>query len=255
MDVIKISDVILKILVACEESQEVCKAFRKLGHEAYSCDVIPCSGGHPEWHIQGNVLNILNGGKHIILHNGEILTIDKWDLMIAHPPCTYITKAGTRWLFPKGKLNQERYKKGLEAKKFFKRLFNAHIPRICVENPVPHKVFDMPKETQIIQPFYFGHKVQKTTLLWLKNLPKLKSTNTLFKHIAPEFMRDNKGIRHSKWFMDCGFDSKKKSKTFRGIAEAMAEQWGKLPPLDVKQEGGNGVPPKPKGMGIPPTIL
>ena len=201
----------MRILIACEESQVVCKAFRQKGHEAYSCDIQPCSGGHPEWHIQDDILKHLDDG---------------WDLMIAHPPCTFITKAGTRWLFPRGKLNQERYKEGLKAKDFFIELLNASIPRICIENPVPHKVFNMPKETQIIQPFYFGHTAQKTTLLWLKNLPKLKSTNTLFRCHAPEFMRDNKGIRHSKWFMDCGFNSKLKSKTFSGIAEAMAEQWG-----------------------------
>jgi len=201
----------MKILIACEESQTVCKEFRELGHEAYSCDVLPCSGGHPEWHIQDDILKHLDEG---------------WDLMIAHPPCTYLTKAGTRWLYAGHKLNKERYNKGLEAKGFFMKLLNANISYIAIENPVPHKVFDMPKETQIIQPHYFGHNVQKTTLLWLKNLPKLKSTNTLFKHNAPEFMRDNKGIRHSKWFMDCGWDSKKKSKTFPGIAKAMAEQWG-----------------------------
>ena len=203
----------MRVLIACEESQIVCKAFRELGHEAYSCDIQDCSGGHPEWHIKDDVLKHLDDG---------------WDLMIAHPPCTYLTRAGTRWLFPKGKLNHERYKKGLEAKEFFMKLLNTDIPRICIENPVPHKIFDMPKETQIIQPYYFGHRVQKTTLLWLKNLPKLQSTNTLFEHKPPEFMRDNKGWRHSKWFMDCGFNSgKEKSKTFRGIAEAMAKQWGK----------------------------
>ena len=202
----------MKVLIACEESQTICKEFRKLGHEAFSCDILDCSGGHPEWHIKDDVL------KHLD---------DDWDLIIAHPPCTYITRAGTRWLYPNHKLNQERYKKGLKAKEFFMKLLNANIPMIAVENPVPHKVFDMPKETQIIQPFYFGHDVQKTTYLWLKNLPKLQSTNNLFKHTPPKFMKDSKGVRHSKWFMDCGFNSgKEKSKTFPGIAKAMAEQWG-----------------------------
>jgi len=203
----------MRVLVACEESQVVCMAFRRLGHEAYSCDIIPCSGGHPEWHIQDDVLKHLDDG---------------WDLMIAHPPCTYIARAGTRWLYPNHKLNQDRYNKGLEAKGFFMKLLNSNIRLIAVENPVPHKVFKMSKETQIIQPFYFGHDVQKTTYLWLKNLPKLKSTNELLKHdIEPKFMRDSKGIRHSKWFMDCGFNAaKEKSKTFVGIANAMAEQWG-----------------------------
>lgn len=243
----------MKVLIACEESQEVCKAFRNFGHKAYSCDVLPCSGGHPEWHMQGDVLDIIgNGDKTIPLQNGDVAFIQSWDLMIAHPPCTYITKAGTRWLYPKHKLNQERYQKGLEAKKFFLKLLNADIPMIAVENPVPHKVFDMPKETQMIQPFFFGHDVQKTTYLWLKNLPKLQSTNSLLKEIPPKFMRDSKGIRHSKWFMEQGFNSgKEKSKTFSGIAQAMAEQWGSL---DVKKEGG-AIPPKHKCLGILATFL
>jgi hypothetical protein len=212
----------MRVLIACEESQEVCKAFRELGHKAYSCDTQECSGGHPEWHIKDDVMKHLDDG---------------WDLMIAHPPCTYITRAGTRWLYAGHKLNKERYEKGLVAKDFFLKLLNANIPKIAVENPVPHKVFNMPKETQIIQPYYFGHKVQKTTCLWLKGLPKLQSTNDLFKEYPPQFMRDSKGIRHSKWFMDCGFNAgKEKSKTFNGIAKAMAHQWGNLPSHNVKQK-------------------
>jgi len=216
----------MKVLIACEESQVVCKEFRKLGHEAYSCDILECSGGHPEWHIQDDILRVIGTGR-CNFENGSVSYIYSWDLMIAHPPCTYLSRGGTRWLFAGHKLNQERYEKGIEAKEFFLKLLNSNIPKIVIENPVPHKVFEMPMETQMIQPFYFGHDVQKTTYLWLKGLPKLKSTNTLFKHIAPKFMRDNKGIRHSKWFMDCGFNSgKEKSKTFIGIAKAMAEQWG-----------------------------
>lgn len=194
----------MKILIACEESQTVCKAFRELGHEAYSCDVLPCSGGHPEWHIQGDVLEQLDKG---------------WDLMIAHPPCTYLTKAGCRWLYPKGVLNKDRYQKGLEAKEFFFKLLNADIPMIAVENPKPQKIYDMPEETQIIQPCEFGHKLKKTTFLWLKNLPKLKPTEI----VEPEYYIDRKGIKHSKL---TGWSAKRKSKTFPGIARAMAEQWG-----------------------------
>jgi len=195
----------MKVLIACEESQEVCKAFRKLGHEAYSCDILPCSGGHPEWHIQDDILKHLDDG---------------WDLMIAHPPCTYLTKAGTRWLYPKGILNQERYKKGLKAKEFFFKLFNANIQMITIENPKPQKIFEMPKETQIIQPCEFGHKLKKTTCLWLKGLPKLNPTEI----VKPEYYIDRKGVRHSKL---TGWSAKRKSKTFSGIAKAMAEQWGK----------------------------
>jgi len=195
----------MKVLVACEESQEVCKAFRKLGHEAYSCDIIDCSGGHPEWHIKDDVLQHLDDG---------------WDLMIAHPPCTHLSRGGCRWLFPKGILNKERYFKGLEAKEFFLKLFNSNIPRIAVENPYPHKIFNMPKESQTIQPFQFGHKHQKSTLLWLKNLPLIKSTMI----VKPEYYICRKGWRHSKF--TANWNAKEKSKTFPGIAKAMAEQWG-----------------------------
>ncbi len=200
----------MKILIACEESQAVCKEFRKLGHEAYSCDILPCSGGEPQWHIQRNVLNCL--GK--LPQNN----MKGWDMMIAHPPCTYLTKAGCRWLYPKGVLNEERYKKGLEAKEFFFKLLNANISMIAIENPKPQKIFNMPKESQIIQPCEFGHKLKKTTFLWLKNLPLLKPT----KVVEPEYYIDGKGIRHTKLI---SWSAKKSSKTFEGIARAMAEQW------------------------------
>ncbi len=200
----------MRVLVACEESQRVCIAFRKLGHEAFSCDILPCSGGHPEWHIQGDVLDYLDKN----LFNDQ----EGWDLMIAHPPCTYLTKAGTRWLYPKGQMNVERFNKGIDAKEFFFKLLNCNIPMIAVENPRPQKIFQMPKETQIIQPCEFGHKVKKTTFLWLKNLPKLKPTDI----VEPEYYIDKKGIRHSKI---TGWSAKKKSKTFQGIANAMALQW------------------------------
>jgi len=209
----------MKVLVACEESQRVCIAFRELGHEAFSCDILPCSGGHPEWHIQGDVLEQLDKG---------------WDLMVAHPPCTYLSRGGTRWLFSGKKLNKERYEKGLEAKEFFLKLLNADIPMIAVENPYPHKVFDMPKETQTIQPYQFGHKHQKATLLWLKNLPELKPT----KIVEPEYYICNKGWRHSKF--TATWDAKEKSKTFRGIAKAMAKQWGNCSPNLNNTQGKNG---------------
>ncbi len=194
----------MKVLVACEESQEVCKAFRESGHEAFSCDILDCSGGHPEWHIKDNVLNHLNDG---------------WDLMIAHPPCTFLTRAGTRWLFPNKSLNKERYEKGLQAKGFFLKFLSSDIPMIVIENPVPHKIFQMPKETQMIQPYEFGHPISKRTLLWIKGLPKLNPT----KIVEPEYYIDKKGIRHSKL---TGWDAKRKSQTFSGIAMAMAQQWG-----------------------------
>lgn len=194
----------MRVLVACEESQRVCIAFRNKGHEAYSCDIEPCSGGHPEWHIQDDVLKHLN---------------ENWDLIIAHPPCTYLSNAGARFLYPKGVLNVERYRKGLEAKEFFMKLYNAPCPKICVENPVSSRIFDMPKCTQEIQPFEFGHPYKKKTRLWLKGLPKLKPTNIV------EVSESTKIA--GNWFNKGGKERQKnRSKTFEGIALAMAEQWG-----------------------------
>lgn len=197
----------MRVLVACEESQRVCIEFRKLGHEAYSCDIEPCSGGHPEWHLQQDVT--------------ELLKI-KWDLIIAHPPCTYLSNAGARFLYPKGELNEERLQKGLKAKEFFMKLWNADCPRIAVENPIPSKVYGLPEYSQTIQPYEFGHPYSKKTCLWLKGLPKLQPTE-----IVPENKRESTKIA-GNWFNKGGKDRQKnRAKTFPGIAKAMAEQWGK----------------------------
>ena len=167
----------MRVLVACEESQAVCKAFREKGHEAYSCDIIECSGGHPEWHIKGDVLGVLNP-KELTLPIGQskgiwFKTMDekyhyidgKWDIIIAHPPCTYLSNAGARHLYPKGILNEERLQKGFEAKDLFMSLYNADCERICVENPIPSKVYDLPTYSQTVQPYEYGHPVQKKTCL------------------------------------------------------------------------------------------
>lgn len=201
----------MKILIACEESQAVCKAFRKKGHEAYSCDILPASGGNPEWHIQGDVLEHLNDG---------------WDMMIAHPPCTYLSKAGARWLHGGGKINQERYHLGLQAKDFFLSLLNADIPRIAIENPTPLKIYELPLHNQAIQPYQFGHPYSKRTLLWLKNLPLLMPTNEVKKYRV--FLPSNTGgaKRGQKHTAGVAKDWKEASTTFQGIADAMAEQWG-----------------------------
>jgi len=231
------------VLIACEFSGIVREAFRKQGHNAWSCDIL-----HSEiegQHIQANILDVL--------YNDEVSFYGvpkRWDLMIAHPPCTFLTKAGTRWLFPKGELNKQRYNKGLEAKDFFLKLLNFDCSRIAIENPVPQKVFNMPTPTQIIQPYEYKHKLKKTTCLWLKNLPELKPSNI----VKPEFYIDRKGIRHTKL---TGWSKKRKSRTFPGIAEAMAKQWGKLLPLAQQlkggtekaklsgtPKGGNGIKPK-----------
>lgn len=193
----------MRVLVACEESQAVTKELRRLGHEAYSCDIEPCSGGHPEWHLQQDVTQLLK---------------IKWDMIIAFPPCTYLSNAGAKHLWKDHILNEERYMKGLEAKKFFLQFLNADCPRIAVENPVSSRVFSMPPHTQEIQPYQFGHPVQKKTRLWLRGLLELKPTNDV----------DYKCNCHEAgtWFMKGGKDRQKnRAKTFPGIAKAMAEQW------------------------------
>jgi hypothetical protein len=213
----------LKVLVACEESQAVCKAFRELGHEAYSCDIQECSGGHPEWHIKGDVLPIINGRCEFATMDGEKHNIaGKWDLLIAHPPCTYISNAGVRFLYPGGKgvWNEERLKKGIEATHFFLRFLYAGCDRIAVENPIPSTVYCLPKYTQIIQPWMFGHPVQKKTCLWLKGLPNLVPTN------ISEERQSSKTA--GNWFNHGGKDRQKnRAKTFPGIAKAMGAQWSK----------------------------
>ncbi len=202
----------MKVLVACEESQTVCKAFRKRGHEAYSCDIQECSGGHPEWHIQGDVLPLLK---------------EKWDLIIAHPPCTYMSKAGARFMYlTAGNVNQERLEKALQAKEFFMQFMNADCDKICIENPTPLKIVGLPKESQVIQPYQFGHPYSKRTLLWLKGLPELKPTNILTEY-TPYLPSNTGGFARGKGgSRGVAHNAKDASKTFSGIAQAMAEQWG-----------------------------
>jgi len=197
-----------RVLVACEESQTVCKAFRKLGHEAFSCDVLPCSGGHPEWHIQDDVLKHLDEG---------------WDLMIAHPPCTHLAVSGSRY-FKQKQLDGRQQ----EAISFFMELVNAPIKKICVENPVCIMSSKYQKPTQIIQPYQFGHGAMKTTCLWLKGLPKLIPT----KLVEKEYIILKDGTKYPKWSYVTWKLSKEqrgleRSKTFQGVADAMAEQWSK----------------------------
>ena len=219
----------MKILVACEESQAVTIELRKLGHEAFSCDIIECSGGHPEWHIMQDVLPLLNGRCIFKTMDGIEHSIDgKWDMIIAHPPCTYLTNAGARWLWAGGKLNEERYKKGMEARKFFMRFIEADCPRIAVENPIPSAVYELPTYTQIIQPYEYGHPNTKKTCLWLKGLPPLQPTEIVKPEKARRFQQKNGKWRYSCWEMDQrgGKErARERSKTFPGIAKAMAEQW------------------------------
>lgn len=223
----------MKVLVACEESQRVCIAFREKGHEAYSCDIIDCSGGHPEWHIKQDVLSILNPhqisnsfyGIVFRTEDGEAHRIEgKWDLIIAHPPCTYLSNAGARFLYPKGELNKDRLRKGLAAKEFFMAFYNANCNKICIENPIPSKIYELPQYSQTVQPYEHGHPFSKKTCLWLKGLETLKPTN-----IIPKEKRQSTKIA-GNWFNKGGKERQRnRAKTFEGIANAMAEQWGNHP--------------------------
>ena len=219
----------MKVLVACEESQAVTKELRALGHEAYSCDIIECSGGRPEWHIQSDVLSLLDGNCGFMTMNGEIhAVVGKWDMIIAFPPCTYLSNAGACRLYPKkGQLDTERYQKGLEAKEFFLKIFHADCPRVAVENPVSSKVFNMPLHSQEIQPWQFGYPYTKKTRLWLRGLPLLVPTE-IVEPISPYVPAGTGRKDRSKYgAAKRGEDAKNRSKTFPGIAKAMAEQWGK----------------------------
>ena len=220
----------MNVLVACEESQEVCKAFRKKGHNAFSCDMQEPSGGHPEWHILGDALEAINGGE-IVTMDGTKYNISKWDLLIAHPPCTYLSNAGAARLYKrfndKSYVELERLNKGFDAKEFFLKFLNAPITKIAVENPIPSGVYRLPKYSQVIQPYEYGHPYSKKTCLWLKGLPKLEPTEIVEpicswvsggSKKSDGTPRENKGTSFR--------DSKRKSKTFPGIAEAMEEQWG-----------------------------
>ena len=230
----------LKVLIACEESQRVCIEFRRLGHEAYSCDVQEPSGGHPEFHILVDVLPILNPiypiwnfppdfrGIGFKTMDGKNHFLRKWDLIIAHPPCTYISNAGACRLYPKaGQLNEERYKQGLAAKAFFMNFWNADCEHICIENPIPSKIYEMPPYTQTIQPYEFGEPWSKKTCLWLKNLPKLKPTKVMkeYKPWVSCGTSANKGNPDKSGMSRSGGAAKVRARTFQGVAKAMAEQW------------------------------
>jgi hypothetical protein len=219
-----------KVLIACEESQTIAKAFRDLGHEAYSCDLKPCSGGHPEYHIKCDVLSVIHD--------------ESWDLMIAHPPCTYLAGSGVQWLShpedkdlpfderrPHPKYPNRREDMN-ESIGFVLALYNANIPHIAIENPVGLLSRKWRKPDQIIQPYMFGDEATKTTCLWLKNLPPLEPTNIVDKGERVVYAS---GKSHPKWYADALSKAKTKeerqtlrSVTFPGIANAMAEQWGSL---------------------------
>lgn len=233
----------MKVLVACEESQRVCTAFRELGHEAYSCDIQECSGGHPEWHILGDVLPLINGNCEFAAMDGVQHKIDgKWDLLIAHPPCTYLTAASTRHLSlrctPAEKVT-ERLWKLAESAVFFMQFALADCERICVENPLGFMSRLWRKPDQTVHPYYFAETKEdienyqkKRTCFWLKGLKPLKRTNDLPPPEPLKHTKSGKAVYFSEAHgkiqgIDCDSNSAKaRSKTFPGIARAMAEQWG-----------------------------
>ena len=216
----------MKVLIACEESQRVCIAFRKRGHEAYSCDIQEPSGGHPEWHILGDALKAIEGGE-VATMDGKTHDIGRWDLLISHPPCTYLTLAGNKWFkhefadrFP------DRQKQRKEAVEFFMAIANADCERIAIENPVGIMSSQWRKPDQYIEPYMFGDPEKKKTGLWLKGLPLLKPTNI----VEPVIIRCKSGANEPRWHIETmnlpkEERSRVRSQTFPGIAEAMASQW------------------------------
>ena len=229
----------MKILVACEESQAVTKELRRLGHEAYSCDIIECSGGHPEWHIMQDVLPLLDGDCEFVSMDGETHTIEgKWDMLIAFPPCTYLTVTGNRWFNIEryGEKAVQRHKDREQAITFFMAFANADCPRIAIENPIGVMSTEYRKPDQIVHPYYFAEQEddenceRKSTCLWLKGLEPLQYEAKFLPRVIE--YKNGKGT-DSPWHVNTmGLPkeerAKMRSKTFPGIAKAMAEQWANV---------------------------
>ncbi len=228
----------MKVLVACEESQRVCIEFRRLGHEAYSCDIEECSGGHPEWHIQNDVLPLLNGNCEFQTVDGAVHRINgKWDMIIAFPPCTYLTVTGNRWFNVEryGDKAIEREEERRKAIQFFLQFVNSDCERVAIENPVGIMSTTYRKPDQIIQPYMFGSEARKSTCIWLNGLPELQPTKIVgcgeigkygMSIAAGAFHVVDENGKILAW--NDPRTAKIRSKTFPGIAKAMAEQWGKI---------------------------
>ena len=220
----------MKVLIACEESQAVCIEGRKLGHEVYSCDIQECSGGHPEWHIQGDVIPLLNGNCAFKTMDGVEHRIDgKWDMIIAFPPCTFLTVTGNRWFNVEkyGEKAVMRHKCREEAIEFFMEFANADCGKIAIENPIGIMSTTWRRPNQIINPWQFGDAFEKKTCLWLKGLPELTHTNIV--EIPPRKKFDS-GKSMPSWYAEAWHlpkeeRAKLRSKTFPGVAKAMAQQW------------------------------
>lgn len=209
----------LRVLVGCEESQAVCVEFRKLGHEAYSCDLQECSGGHPEWHLQMDVFEAIKGGI-LRTQSGESVIISGWDVGVFFPDCTYLTVSANKWYKdqPPRKsgtlVGEERRLARINAIDFFMKLYNCGIPKIAMENPIGIMSTEFRKPDQVLQPWMFGHGETKATCIWLKNLPKIKPTNVV------------SGREQRIHYLPKTIDrAKLRSKTYSGIARAMATQW------------------------------
>lgn len=232
---------VLNILVACEESQTVCYEFRKLGHNAYSCDILKCSGGHPEWHFKQDVLEVIKNKGGMLETGEEVYINEKWDLMVAHPPCTFLAVSGAKWYYhPNDKglpVDQRRphpkfpnrVKDREIAVEFFMSLANSDIDHIAIENPIGIMSTRFRKPDQIVQPYHFGDKASKATCLWLKGLPLLEPTDIVEKG---EFIEFGSGKKLAKWYSDALTKTKTsedrrrlRSKTFQGFAKALTEQW------------------------------
>lgn len=204
----------MAILIACEESQVECIAFRNAGFEAYSCDLQPCSGRHPEWHIHGDVRDYLIGKCVFKTQDGTVRCVNEWEMVIAHPPCTYLSAAANTLMYAApGLIHQDRLEKGMEAAEFFRLCLAAHADMVCVENPRPYRIWRFPHPDQRLNPYEFGEAWSKRTYLWLRNLPPLLPTMHVTEYKS--FTYTKKG-------------GKARSKGFTGIAQAMVNQWGSL---------------------------
>ena len=201
----------INILIACEESQRECIAFRERGFNAYSCDIQKCSGKHPEWHILGDVKPFLDGLSTFKTQDGKRHHLRKWHCIVAHPPCTYLCKVGSVWMYKHGQIDKQRYEKMLLARKFFFQSLEAKAQFVAVENPRPMAMAQLPRPNAQVSPHNYGNKYSKTTYYWLRNLPPLFYGIQLATK-PKTFVTASRG--------------KYRSRTFREIAEAIAQQWG-----------------------------
>lgn len=227
----------LRVLVACEESQRTCTEFRKLGHEAYSCDIIPCSGGHPEWHIQADCLPLLDGDCKFETADEVEHYVKEWDIVIAHPPCTFLTLTANSWYEVEkyGEKARKRQRDRYKAIVFFMHFVLAHSKRVAVENPVGVMNTAYRKPDCIVHPYMFGDDAKKKTCFWLKGLPPLMPTEWIEPTTVPTGHGTDSPWHAYTWNLPKEERSRERSKTFPGIAKAMAEQWSNFTLNDIER--------------------